>query len=137
MRPGGRILYEISAVPTSTTRAGQIIRSIESSPSKMEAESGFRDPRLRLADTSIGRWPMVDADTILVSIALVATSINTLLTTFTLLHQVNEKTKLLKTLHTVSSALIIVAKKGPLRAGIQKARHRLADSKIAKKVEGG
>jgi hypothetical protein len=58
---------------------------------------------------------MADWDTILVSVALVATSVNTLLTTFTLLHSVNEKAKLLKTLHTVSTALVVVAKKRPIR----------------------
>jgi len=75
----------------------------------------------------------MDADTVLVSVALVATSINTILTTFTLLHQLNEKAKLIKTIHAVTSALVVVAKKGPIRtrlgtagkAGLQSARRRL------------
>jgi hypothetical protein len=79
---------------------------------------------------------LADWDTVLVSIALVATSINTILTTFTLLHSVNEKAKLIKTIHTVTKALVIVAKKRPIMTRLQGARRRLSDSRIAKKVEG-
>ena len=112
MRSVGRILYEASAVPSPTHSSGTNHQYVTNR---------------QIVD---GSWPMVDADTVLVSVALVATNINTLLTTFTLLHQVNEKTKLIKTLHTVSSALIIVAKKRPLRTGLREARVRLAQRKI-------
>jgi len=54
---------------------------------------------------------MVSLETTLLSAAIVATSINSLLTTITLFHQVNEKMKILHSLQTVSNALIVVAKK--------------------------
>jgi hypothetical protein len=86
---------------------------------------------------------MVDADTILVSVALVATSINTILTTFTLLHSVNEKAKLIKTIHTVTKALVVVAKKGPIRsrlgsagrAGLREAKRRLAVQDVTRRLK--
>jgi hypothetical protein len=53
---------------------------------------------------------MVDLETALLSAAIVATSINSLLTTITLLHQVNEKMKLLHALQTVTSTLATVVK---------------------------
>jgi hypothetical protein len=56
---------------------------------------------------------MVSLETALLSAAIVATSINSLLTTITLFHQVNEKMKILHSLQTVSNALIVVAKKTP------------------------
>ena len=56
---------------------------------------------------------MVDWNTILVGAALVASSVNSLLTTFMLFSQLNEKMKLLRALHSVSSAMVIAAKKKP------------------------
>ncbi|MGA2789825.1 MAG: hypothetical protein ABSF00_03535 [Candidatus Bathyarchaeia archaeon] len=88
---------------------------------------------------------MVDADTVLVSVALVATSINTLLTTFTLLHSVNEKAKLIKTIHAVTKALVVVAKKAPIRsrlrtagsagkADLREAKRRLAVRDVTRRL---
>jgi hypothetical protein len=56
---------------------------------------------------------MVDLNTVLVSAALAATSINTLITTFLLFHQFNEKTRVLKVIQKATTAMVIVAKKHP------------------------
>ena len=56
---------------------------------------------------------MVDLETALLSAAIVASAINSLLTTITLFHQVNEKMKLMHALQSVSSSLAAVVKKTP------------------------
>jgi hypothetical protein len=55
----------------------------------------------------------LDLETTLISAALVASSVNSLLTTITLFHQVNEKMKLLQALQSVSKAMVTVVKKTP------------------------
>ena len=57
----------------------------------------------------------LDLDTVLVSAALVASSINTLISTFMLFTQLNEKVKLLHALQSLSRAMVFVAKKTPFK----------------------
>jgi hypothetical protein len=53
----------------------------------------------RAGSTNSYVWMPLELNTILVSAALVASSINTLITTFLLFHQINEKVRLAKAIH--------------------------------------
>ena len=53
----------------------------------------------------------MDLDTVLVSAALVASSVNTLVTTFMLFTQLNEKVKLARALHGLTKATTVIAKR--------------------------
>jgi hypothetical protein len=52
-------------------------------------------------------------ETVLLGAAVVASAINSLLTTITLFHQVNEKTKLLHAIHSMAYSMATVAKSVP------------------------